>query len=65
MLICKSYLLIITDEEKQLRDGLAQTIRADFGNLQQKLEETALEINWSRYVRTMYGDEMLLTAVLM
>ncbi|KAG8934607.1 hypothetical protein FRC01_001708 [Tulasnella sp. 417] len=49
MLISKSYLMIINEEERQLRDNLAQAIRADFGSLQQKLEETTLEINWSRW----------------
>ncbi|KAG8908778.1 hypothetical protein FRB99_003016 [Tulasnella sp. 403] len=49
MLISRSYLMIITEEEKAIRDNLAQTIRADFGFLQQKLEETTLEINWSKW----------------
>ncbi|KAG8952106.1 hypothetical protein FRC04_005106 [Tulasnella sp. 424] len=49
MLISKSYLMIINQEERQIRDNLAQAIRADFGSLQQKLEETTLEINWSRW----------------
>ncbi|KAG8991643.1 hypothetical protein FRB94_000915 [Tulasnella sp. JGI-2019a] len=49
MLISKSYLMIITPEEKILRDSVAQTIRADIGLLNQKLNETTLEINWSRW----------------
>ncbi|KAG8888779.1 hypothetical protein FRB98_006791 [Tulasnella sp. 332] len=49
MLISRSYLMIITPEEKILRDSVAQTIRADFGLLNQKLNETTLEINWSMW----------------
>ncbi|KAG8964460.1 hypothetical protein FRC03_001776 [Tulasnella sp. 419] len=49
MLISKSFLMIITEEEKATRDQLAQTIRADYGFLNQKLAETTLEINWSRW----------------
>lgn len=71
MLISRSYLMIITPEEKKLRDSLAQTIRvrpfrssihtitgshlstfikADFGQMMEKLQETSLEISWSRFV---------------
>ncbi|KAG8962337.1 hypothetical protein FRC03_004345 [Tulasnella sp. 419] len=49
MLVSRSFLKIISEEEKVLRNKLAQTIRADFGHLTEKLEETAIEINWSRW----------------
>lgn len=48
-LIIKSYTLEITEEEKAVRDGLAQSIRADYGVLQQKLGTSMLEVNRSRF----------------
>lgn len=47
-MLAKSYLLTITEEEVAVRNGLAQSIRADFGILQQKLGTTSIEINWSK-----------------
>lgn len=47
-LLAKSYLLTITEEEVSVRNGLAQSVRADFGILQQKLATTTVEINWSK-----------------
>jgi hypothetical protein len=48
-LLAKSYTVTITEEERDVRDGLAQSIRADFGILQQKLGSTTLEINYSNF----------------
>lgn len=48
-LLAKSYAITITEEERDVRDGLAQSIRADFGILQQKLGSTTLEINYSKF----------------
>ncbi|KAG8699562.1 hypothetical protein FRC09_006545 [Ceratobasidium sp. 395] len=48
-LLSKTYTLTITDEERDARARLAQTIRADFGLLTMKMEETSAEINWSRW----------------
>lgn len=48
-LVAKSYAITITEEEREVRDGLSQSIRADFGILQQKLGSTTLEINYSRF----------------
>lgn len=48
-LLAKSYCITITEEERDVRDGLSQSIRADFGILQQKLGSTALEINYSNF----------------
>ncbi|CAE6445071.1 unnamed protein product [Rhizoctonia solani] len=48
-LLAKTYTLTITDEERDARARLAQTIRADFGLLTMKMAETSAEINWSRW----------------
>lgn len=48
-LLSKSYLLTISPSEKKVLSELNQNIRADFGILQQKLAETFVEINWSRF----------------
>ncbi|CUA67618.1 putative polyketide synthase 3 [Rhizoctonia solani] len=48
-LLAKTYTLSITDEERDARARLAQTIRADFGLLTMKMAETSAEINWSRW----------------
>ncbi|QRV92200.1 fusaric acid resistance-like protein [Ceratobasidium sp. AG-Ba] len=48
-LLSKTYTLTITDEERDARARLAQTIRADFGLLTMKMAETSAEINWSRW----------------
>ena len=53
-LIGKSYTQIITEEERAVRDALAQSIRADFGILQMKLGTTMLEINWSKFSMSDY-----------
>ncbi|KAL8293775.1 hypothetical protein RQP46_000476 [Phenoliferia psychrophenolica] len=54
-LIAKTYTLEINDEERAVRDGLNQTIRADLAFLGQKLGETGLEINWTRWSVGDYG----------
>ncbi|KAF8749522.1 hypothetical protein RHS01_09997 [Rhizoctonia solani] len=48
-LLAKTYTLTLTDEERDARARLAQTIRADFGLLTMKMAETSAEINWSRW----------------
>ncbi|KAJ1303164.1 hypothetical protein OPQ81_011365 [Rhizoctonia solani] len=48
-LLAKTYTLTITDEERDARARLAQTIRADYGLLTMKMAETSAEINWSRW----------------
>ncbi|KAG8991645.1 hypothetical protein FRB93_002632 [Tulasnella sp. JGI-2019a] len=52
LLIYKSYTMNISLEDKALRDSLAQSIRADFGRMSGKLAESALEVNWSRFVNS-------------
>ncbi|KAM0753235.1 hypothetical protein T439DRAFT_323872 [Meredithblackwellia eburnea MCA 4105] len=54
-LIAKTYTLDITDEERAVRDGLNQSIRADIAFLGQKLSETGLEINWTKWSMADYG----------
>lgn len=48
-LIAKGYTLTSTDEEREAREGMAQTVKADFTFLMQKIDETSIEINWSRF----------------
>ncbi|CAE6373431.1 unnamed protein product [Rhizoctonia solani] len=48
-LLAKTYTMTLTDEERDARARLAQTIRADFGLLTMKMTETSAEINWSRW----------------
>ncbi|KIJ47171.1 hypothetical protein M422DRAFT_28858 [Sphaerobolus stellatus SS14] len=48
-LLAKGYTLELTDEERAIRDHLARTIRADFGYLTRKIEETTIEINYSKF----------------
>ncbi|CCA70282.1 hypothetical protein PIIN_04221 [Serendipita indica DSM 11827] len=48
-LIGKAYTLTGTPEDKAARDLLSQTIKADFTFLSQKIDETSVEVNWSRY----------------
>ncbi|KAF8600286.1 hypothetical protein BDV93DRAFT_476704 [Ceratobasidium sp. AG-I] len=48
-LLSKTYTLTITEEERDARARLGQTIRADFGLLTMKMAETSAEINWSRW----------------
>lgn len=54
-LISKTYQQTITDEERQARDALNISIRADFGLLSGKLQETGVEINWSQWSMQDYG----------
>ncbi|KAK4052886.1 hypothetical protein OIO90_004162 [Microbotryomycetes sp. JL221] len=54
-LIAKTYSVDITEEEKQVRDQLNQSIRADFAFLSMKLEQTGLEINWTRWTMADYA----------
>ncbi|TDL26998.1 hypothetical protein BD410DRAFT_783138 [Rickenella mellea] len=55
-LLAKGYTLTMTEEERSVRDQLAQSIRADFGFLSQKIEETSVEINYSRFSMNDYQD---------
>ncbi|KAF8585693.1 hypothetical protein K439DRAFT_1660110 [Ramaria rubella] len=48
-LLAKTYTLEITDEERDIRDHLNMSIRADFGYLSQQIEETTIEINYSKF----------------
>ncbi|KAF8591763.1 hypothetical protein K439DRAFT_1326105 [Ramaria rubella] len=49
-LLAKTYTLEITDEERDLRDHLNMSIRADFGYLsRQQIEATTIEINYSKF----------------
>ena len=48
-LIGKAYTLTGTAEDKAARELLSQTVKADFTFLTQKIDETSIEINWSRY----------------
>ncbi|KAF8507686.1 hypothetical protein BU17DRAFT_57210 [Hysterangium stoloniferum] len=48
-LLSKGYAMEINDEEQALRDQLSQTIRAEFGYLTQQIEETTIEINYSKF----------------
>jgi hypothetical protein len=52
-LIGKAYNLKGTQEDSDARELLSQTIKADFTFLAQKIEETSIEINWSKY--SMHG----------
>ncbi|KAK4696212.1 hypothetical protein P7C70_g8416, partial [Phenoliferia sp. Uapishka_3] len=54
-LIAKTYDLSITPEERIVREGLNQSIRADLAFLRQKLSETGLEVNWTRWSISDYG----------
>ncbi|KAF8488906.1 hypothetical protein JB92DRAFT_1405681 [Gautieria morchelliformis] len=48
-LLAKAYTLDISEEEEAARQHLSRTIRADFGYLTQLIEETTIEINYSRF----------------
>ncbi|KAF8305566.1 hypothetical protein DL93DRAFT_2089397 [Clavulina sp. PMI_390] len=48
-LLAKTYTMTLTEEDRALRDKLNQTIRQDFGLLNQKIGASAIEINWSRW----------------
>jgi hypothetical protein len=48
-LIAKEYTLTSTEEERQAREAMAQTVKADFTFLTQKIDETSMEINWSKF----------------
>ncbi|GAA6036661.1 hypothetical protein JCM8097_001282 [Rhodosporidiobolus ruineniae] len=54
-LIAKTYSLEITEDEKKVRDGLAASIRADMGLLNQKLATTSVEVNYSRWSMADYS----------
>lgn len=56
-LIGKAYNLKGTQEDSDARELLSQTIKADFTFLAQKIEETSIEINWSKY--SMHGELVL------
>ncbi|PLW14809.1 hypothetical protein PCASD_19381 [Puccinia coronata f. sp. avenae] len=53
-LIEKTYRFVITDEEKVIRDNLVQSIRGEIDQLESKLMETTLEVNYSRWSLTEY-----------
>ncbi|KIM23580.1 hypothetical protein M408DRAFT_253625 [Serendipita vermifera MAFF 305830] len=53
-LIGKGYTLTGTAEDKAARELLSQTIKADFAFLTQKIDETSIEICWSKYTMNDY-----------
>ncbi|KAI5481791.1 hypothetical protein MNV49_000068 [Pseudohyphozyma bogoriensis] len=54
-LIAKTYQLEITDEEREVRDQLNQSIRQDMAFLGQKMSETGLEINYTKWSMADYA----------
>ena len=48
-LIAKAYSLTSTEEEREARTAMAQTVKADFTFLTQKIDETSIGINWSKF----------------
>lgn len=48
-LLAKGYTFELTDEERVTRDLLAQRLRQDFSTLNQKIDDTFVEINFSRH----------------
>ncbi|SCV68572.1 BQ2448_693 [Microbotryum intermedium] len=48
-LLAKTYAVEITQDERAVRDALNSSIRADYGFIQQKTTQVALEINWTRW----------------
>jgi hypothetical protein len=55
-LIGRAYTLTGTAEDKAARELLSNTIKADYTFLTQKIEETSVEINWSRF--SMHGTKL-------
>jgi len=47
-LLAKTYTLEITVDERQARDALSASIRADYGLINDRLSDSLFEINWSR-----------------
>ncbi|KAH7102865.1 hypothetical protein BKA62DRAFT_92072 [Auriculariales sp. MPI-PUGE-AT-0066] len=60
-LLAKTYTMTITNEEKETRDILAQSLRADFSVLTEKLQDTMFEISWSKYSMRDYSEFVLRT----
>jgi hypothetical protein len=56
-LLGKGYSLTGTSEDKAARELLSQTVKADFTFLTQKIDETSIEVNWSKY--SMQGGTFL------
>lgn len=54
-LIEKTYRFTITEDEKQMRDRLAQSIRGDADQLEKKIGETILEVTYSRWTLSEYA----------
>ena len=48
-LIAKGYSFTGTEEEHGARKAMAQTVKADFTFLTEKIDETSIEINWSKF----------------
>src|SRR4051812_10805696 len=48
-LIGKGYTLTGTEEDREARELLSQTIKADFTFLMEKIGETSVEVNISKY----------------
>ncbi|KZT61392.1 hypothetical protein CALCODRAFT_447337 [Calocera cornea HHB12733] len=48
-LVNKGYLLELTDDERAIRGQLVQSLRADFGFLNQLIDQTSIEVVWSRW----------------
>lgn len=51
-LLGKAYALTSTPEDNAARELLSETIKADFTFLTQKIDETSIEINWSKFSMT-------------
>lgn len=48
-LIAKGYTLSSSREEREAREAMSQSVKADFTFLLQKIDETSIEINWSKF----------------
>ncbi|KDE05411.1 hypothetical protein MVLG_04206 [Microbotryum lychnidis-dioicae p1A1 Lamole] len=55
-LLAKTYTVEITQDERTVRDALNASIRADYGFLQQKTAQVALEVNWTRWSMADYSN---------
>ncbi|KAH7097462.1 hypothetical protein BKA62DRAFT_774265 [Auriculariales sp. MPI-PUGE-AT-0066] len=63
-LLSKTYTMTITEDEKKVRDHLALSLRADFGFLTQKIQDTMIEVNFSQYSMRDYSEFVLRTRAL-
>ncbi|KAA1100579.1 hypothetical protein PGTUg99_024834 [Puccinia graminis f. sp. tritici] len=60
-LIDKTYRFVITEDEKLIRDNLVDSIRGELNALENKLIETILEVNYSKWSLTDYRKMLQLT----